>query len=50
MMTEEARSLILAGDADAGLQAYKSRMYRKMHAHGPTEVTCLCLLCHQAPK
>lgn len=39
MMTEEARTLILAGDTVAGLEAYKKRMYRKMQAHAPEEVS-----------
>lgn len=39
MMTEEARTLILAGDTQAGLEAYKKRMYRKMQANAPEEVS-----------
>lgn len=43
MMTADARNLILAGDTEGGLRAYKKRMYRKMHASKPEEVT-LCTL------
>eukprot|EP00892_Ulva_mutabilis_P011794 jgi/Ulvmu1/8988/UM005_0079.1 len=38
MMTGEARALIMSGDSEAGLQAYKERMYRKMHANTPDAV------------
>ena len=32
MMGAEAREMLLSGDKDAGLVAYKLRMYRKMDA------------------
>lgn len=39
MMTEEARTLILSGDTEAGLQAYKKRMYRKIQAGSQDKVS-----------
>ena len=49
MMTAEARELLLAGDGEAGLRAYKERIYRKMGAQTPEEVLltvrCTLLIC-----
>ena len=38
MMSEAARTLLLAGDKEAGLAAYKDRMYRKMGATNDEQV------------
>lgn len=38
MMSAAAREVLLSGDKDAGLQAYKDRCYRKMEAETPEQV------------
>jgi hypothetical protein len=46
MMTETARNLLLSGDRQEGLKAYKERIYRKMDATDDERVCCPpCLFC-----